>query len=99
MADPSSSCTEQRMMSFPNWKLGPSQLRMGLLIKEFRKRVDTPVRVVIGDPIGRNVLDPMAKDAKAMMDFLRKATYELSPDPAKSFDLGFEFEDRHRADR
>ncbi|MAB15805.1 MAG: acyltransferase, partial [Roseobacter sp.] len=74
-------------------------LRMGLLIKEFRKRVDTPVRVVIGDPIGRNVLDPMAKDAKAMMDFLRKATYELSPDPAKSFDLGFEFEDRHRADR
>ena len=74
-------------------------LRMGLLIKEFRKRVDTPVRVVIGEPIGRNVLDPMAKDAKAMMDFLRKATYELSPDPAKSFDLGFEFEDRHRADR
>lgn len=74
-------------------------LRMGLLIKEFRKRVDTPVRVVIGDPIGRNVLDPLAKDAKAMMDFLRKATYELSPDPARSFDLGFEFEDRHRADR
>ncbi|MBQ0766362.1 MAG: lysophospholipid acyltransferase family protein [Sulfitobacter litoralis] len=74
-------------------------LRMGLLIKEFRKRVDTRVRVVIGEPIGRNALDPMAKDAKAMMDFLRKATYELSPDLAKSFDLGFEFEDRHRADR
>ncbi|MEH6506547.1 MAG: lysophospholipid acyltransferase family protein [Sulfitobacter litoralis] len=74
-------------------------LRMGLLIKEFRKRVDTPVRVVIGEPIGRNVLDPMAKDAKAMMDFLRKATYELSPGPSKYFDLGFEFEDRHRADR
>jgi len=74
-------------------------LRMGLLIKEFRKRVDSPVRVVIGDPIGRNVLDPLSKDAKAMMDFLRKATYELSPDPDRSFDLGFEFEDRHRADR
>ena len=74
-------------------------LRMGLLIKEFRKRVDTRVRVVIGEPIGRNALDPMAKDAKAMMDCLRKATYELSSDPAKSFDLGFEFEDRHRADR
>ena len=76
-----------------------SSLRMGLLIKEFRKRVDTPVRVVIGDPIGRNVLNPLAKDAKAMMDFLRKATYELSPDPVRSFDLGFDFEDRHRADR
>ena len=76
-----------------------SSLRLGLLIKEFRKRVDTPVRVVIGEPIGRNVLNPLAKDAKAMMDFLRKATYELSPDRAKTFDLGFEFEDRHRADR
>ncbi len=76
-----------------------SSLRLGLLIKEFSKRVDTPVRVVIGDPIGRNVLNPLAKDAKAMMDFLRKATYDLSPDPAKTFDLGFEFEDRRRADR
>jgi putative hemolysin len=72
-------------------------LRMGLLIKEFRKRVDTPVKVVIGDPIGRDILDPMAKDAKAMMDFLRKATYELSPEPLKSLDYGFEFEEKHRA--
>jgi hypothetical protein len=32
-----------------------------------------------------------------MMDFLRKATYELNPNPIKSFDLGYEFEDRHRA--
>ncbi len=72
-------------------------LRMGLLIKEFRKRVDTPVRVVVGDPIGRDILDPMAKDSKAMMDFLRKATYELSPTPLKSYDYGFEFEEKHRA--
>jgi putative hemolysin len=76
-----------------------STLRMGLLIKEFRKRVDTPVRVVIGEPMGRDVLDPLAKDGKAMMDFLRKATYELSPAPERSFDLGFEFEERHRAQR
>ncbi|UWQ93104.1 lysophospholipid acyltransferase family protein [Rhodobacteraceae bacterium M382] len=74
-----------------------STLRMGLLIKEFRKRVDTPVRVVIGDPIGRDILDPMAKDTKAMMDFLRKATYELSPTPLKSYEYGFEFEEKHRA--
>ena len=72
-------------------------LRMGLLIKEFKKRVDSPVRVVIGAPIGRDKLDPLAKDTKAMMDFLRKATYELSPKPLKSFDYGYEFEDRHRA--
>ncbi len=72
-------------------------LRMGLLIKEFKKRVDTPVKVVVGEPIGRDILDPMAKDGRAMMDFLRKATYELSPTPLKSYDYGFEFEERHRA--
>jgi putative hemolysin len=76
-----------------------STLRMGLLIKEFRKRVDTPVQVAIGAPIDRDVLDPLAKDGKAMMDFLRKATYELSPKPLRSCELGFEFEERHRAAR
>lgn len=72
-------------------------LRMGLLIREFKKRVDTPVKVVVGEPIGRDVLDPLASDTKAMMDYLRKATYELSPKPLKSNDYGFEFEERHRA--
>lgn len=74
-----------------------STLRMGLLLKEFKKRVDTPVKVVIGEPIGRDILDPLAKDSRKMMDFLRKATYELSPTPLKSYDYGFDFEERHRA--
>lgn len=72
-------------------------LRMGLLINEFGKRVDGPVRVAVGKPIGRDILDPLAKDSRLMMDFLRKATYELSPTPLKSLDYGFEFEERHRA--
>lgn len=72
-------------------------LRMGLLIKEFKRRVDTPVRVVIGQPIGRDILDPMAGDTKNLMDFLRRATYELSPKPLKSYDYGYEFEEKHRA--
>ncbi|WP_109464774.1 lysophospholipid acyltransferase family protein [Albibacillus kandeliae] len=72
-------------------------LRMGLLLKEFRKRVDTPVDVVIGAPIGRDKLDPLAKDTKAMMDFLRKATYELSPTPLRSDEIGFEFEEKYKA--
>ncbi|WP_282118510.1 lysophospholipid acyltransferase family protein [Ruegeria atlantica] len=72
-------------------------LRMGLLIKEFKKRVDTPVKVVIGEPISRDVLDPLSTDKRKMMDFLRKATYELSPKPLKSYDYGYEFEERHRA--
>ncbi|CUH41403.1 lysophospholipid acyltransferase family protein [Ruegeria atlantica] len=72
-------------------------LRMGLLIKEFKKRVDTPVKVVIGEPISRDVLDPLSTDKRKMMDLLRKATYELSPKPLKSYDYGYEFEERHRA--
>lgn len=74
-----------------------STLRMGLLLKEFRKRVDTPVRVVIGQPISQAELQARSKDSRAMMDFLRKATYELSPTPLKSYDYGFEFEEKHRA--
>lgn len=69
-------------------------LRIGLLMKEFSKRVDTPVRVVIGEPLGRDKLQPLITDAKAMMDFLRKATYELAPEPLRSFNAGYDFEDR-----
>ncbi len=76
-----------------------STLRMGLLIKEFRKRVDTPVQISVGAPIGRDQLDPLAADTKGMMDFLRKATYELSPRPISPCALGFEFEERYRTAR
>jgi len=71
-------------------------LRMGLLIKEFRDRVDTPVRIAVGQPLSRAVLDPLAGDATAMMDFLRKATYELAPEPLECFDAGYDFEDRSK---
>lgn len=72
-------------------------LRLALLIKEFRARVDAPVRVVIGKPIARADLDAHRGDTKAMMDFLRKATYDLSPKPLRSYDYGFEFEEKYRA--
>lgn len=73
-----------------------STLRMALLINEFKRRVDEPVRVVIGKPIPRAKLNKYAGDPKAMMDFLRRATYELSPTPLRSFGYGFEFEDKHK---
>ncbi|SNS76489.1 lysophospholipid acyltransferase family protein [Tropicimonas sediminicola] len=76
-----------------------STLRLALLIKEFRKRVDEPVRVVIGEPIPREELAKRAGDSRAMMDFLRSETYALSPRPLKSLDYGFEFEDRYREDK
>jgi len=72
-------------------------LRMGLLLKEFRKCVDRPVDVVIGAPIERHALMARAGDSKAMMDFLRQSTYELSPRPVASCEYGYEFEEKHRA--
>lgn len=71
-------------------------LRLGLLIREFRARVDAPVRIVIGRPIPAAQLQALAGEPKAMMDFLRKATYELSPRPLKSYGYGFDFDEKHK---
>ena len=68
-------------------------MRLGLLLKEFHARIDSPVRLVIGQPIQRDTLD---KDPTAMMETLRRATYALSPRPLRSYDTGYEFEERYR---
>lgn len=73
-----------------------SNLRLGLLIKEFRARVDEPVRVVIGAPIASAQLDPLKADPTRMMEFLRRATYDLSPQPLGSYDPGYEFEAKYK---
>ena len=71
-------------------------LRLGLLINEFKRNVDKPVRVVIGAPIARADLDNFRHAPKGMMDFLRQSTYDLSPKPLGRAPYGFEFEDKHR---
>ncbi len=71
-------------------------LRLALLIKEFKRRTDEPVRVVIGQPIDSAALIERRSDPKAVMDFLRAATYALSPKPLNSSAYGFEFEARHK---
>ena len=71
-------------------------LRMGLLMREFRARIGRPVRVVVGAPLGPEALEIHAKDPRALMDFLRKATYQLSPTPMDVSALGYEFEEKHR---
>lgn len=71
-------------------------LRTALFIKEFKRRVDEPVRVVIGEPIPQEELDKHRSDARGMMDFLRRSTYALSPTPLRSLDYGFEFEERYK---
>ena len=67
-------------------------LRMGLLIKEFSKRVDTSVQVVVGQPIPQDELRARAGDTKSMMAFLRHKTYELSTRPVNPDEIGFEYD-------
>ena len=74
-------------------------LRMGLFVREFRARVGSDVRVVIGDPIDPSVLAAHASESKSCMDFLRKATYELSPRSLPVQKLGREFEARYKDKR
>lgn len=71
-------------------------LRMGLLIKEFTARTNSKVDIVVGEPIARSALAAHASDGKAMMEFLRRTTYALSPRPFDAGLRGFEFEDKHR---
>ena len=70
-----------------------SNLRLGLLLKEFKARTDAPVRVRIGAPLDAADLP---RDPAAMMETLRRATYALSPAASKSYGLGYEFEARYR---
>lgn len=71
-------------------------LRMGLLIREFKARINKPVRVVVGDPIPQEKLATYKKDPTGCMDFLRKATYDLSPRPIDATRLGHEFEEKYK---
>ncbi|MBV7379284.1 lysophospholipid acyltransferase family protein [Maritimibacter dapengensis] len=72
-------------------------IRMGLLIREFRARVDGPVGTIIGAPIAPETLAQFRASPKSMMDFLRERTYALSPTPVDWRATGFEFEERHKA--
>ena len=71
-------------------------LRLGLLIREFKNRVDAPVRIVMGEPIAQRDLAAHGHDPKRMMDFLRQQTYSLSPRPLDARQYGYEFEDKHQ---
>jgi hypothetical protein len=69
---------------------------MGLLIREFKRKTNKPVRVVIGKPIPRVELDALQSNPTALMDYLRKATYELSPNPIDPCHVGYEFEEKYK---
>lgn len=71
-------------------------LRMALLIKEFKSRVDAPVRLAVGQPLTRDALNPYLRDPRGMMDFLRAETYKLSSRPIDTSRYGFEFTEIHK---
>jgi len=73
-----------------------TNLRMGLLIKEFKAKVDAPVPVVIGEALPKAELDARRTDTKAMMDYLRSSTYALSTRPIDPSQQGFEFDAKYR---
>ena len=71
-------------------------LRMGLLIREFKSKVDNPVKVCIGNPLSGCEIKSRSSDSRMLMDFLREETYKLSQNTFKNFDYGFEFESRYK---
>lgn len=67
-------------------------LRLGMLLREFRARTGTRVRVVVGEPVPQETLASLRGDARAMMLYLRRATYALSPTPLPFDGAGFEWD-------
>ncbi|MEM6488880.1 MAG: lysophospholipid acyltransferase family protein [Pseudomonadota bacterium] len=54
-------------------------LRTALLLNEFDSRVDSAVRLVVGDPIPRVEIEKRQRDARGLMEHLRQRTYALGP--------------------
>ena len=67
-------------------------LRMALLIKEFGRRTNDKVSIVVGEPFGESQISQYYNDAEELMRFLRTETYKLSPEKSKGFEEGFDFE-------
>ena len=71
-------------------------LRMGLLIKEFKSKIGNPVKICIGKSLSHSEIKSRSGNPRILMDFLREETYKLSQNPLKNFDYGFEFESRYK---
>lgn len=71
-------------------------LRMAMLIREFKKKIKKTVPLVIGETIPKEALQKYYDAPNALMEFLRKTTYSLSPTCVDTTRLGYEFEDTYR---
>ncbi len=66
-------------------------LRTALLVNEFKRRINKPVNIAVGEPLDRDALDAYIKDPRALMDFLRDSTYDLSSKPVNTGEYGRDF--------
>ena len=73
-----------------------SNPHFALLIKEFKTHIDEPVHVVIRGADFINAASPFEIRSNRQMDYLREATYRLSPALLKSYGNGYEFEARYK---
>ncbi len=71
-------------------------LKAGLLLREFKLRLDKPVRIVIGKPNPLSRMNIFKNDSRKIMDFLRLETYKLSPNKNQTYEYKYEFEHKHR---
>ena len=71
-------------------------LRMGLLIKEFKSKIGNPVKICIGKPLSHSEIKSQSGNPRILMDFLREETYKLSQNPLRNFDYGLEFKSRYK---
>lgn len=63
-------------------------LRTALLISEFDSRVGDPLRVTVGKALPPEEIRGRTGDSRALMDYLRRETYRLSPGARKDFSYG-----------
>lgn len=73
-----------------------SNPHFALLIKEFKTHIDESVQVVILGADFINAASPFKIRSNRQMDYLREATYRLSPALLKSYGNGYEFEARYK---
>ena len=66
-------------------------LRTSLLVNEFKRRINKPVKIAVGDPLDRAALAPYIKDPQGLMDFLRDSTYHLASKPVNTREYGRDF--------
>lgn len=63
-------------------------LRTALYISEFERNVGAPLKVTIGKPLPQDEIQSRANDSRALMEYLRRKTYDLAPEGERDHSHG-----------